>query len=134
MLNHRSNGSSRDISRRVDALRQDIALLGESLADAAMDNTRAPRRAAKRYVEDTYGSLSEQASALTSQGLAAARHSGREVSHQAVEAFDQAADAARRHPIPFALAVVGVGLATALLVNMMSRNESPRKRPSRTSY
>jgi len=133
MLNHRSHGSSREISRRVEALRQDIALLGESLADAAMDNTRQPRHAAKRYVEDTFDSLSEQASSLAAQGLSAARHSGRDVSQHAVDAFEQAATAARRHPLPFALAVVGVGLATALLVNMMARNDSPRKRLSRSS-
>jgi len=83
--------------------------------------------------EDTFDSLSEQASALAAQGLSAARHSGRDVSQHAVDAFEQAATAARRHPLPFALAVVGVGLATALLVNMMARNDSPRKRLSRSS-
>ncbi|OYY59787.1 MAG: hypothetical protein B7Y61_23620 [Rhizobiales bacterium 35-66-30] len=111
MFGYGSHSSTADISKRLEALRNDITLLGEALAGAAEENTRTPRHEAGRYIGSAVKSLEREAASLAADGLS----------------VDHAHDLVARKPGSILLGAVVVGLTVGYVLYAMTGTPSRRR-------
>ncbi|MFG1396473.1 hypothetical protein [Roseixanthobacter pseudopolyaromaticivorans] len=122
-----SRSSTTDISKRLEALRHDITLLGEALADAAEENTRAPRHQAGRYFTDALQTLEQEAAHVARNGLSLARKGRHEASRHIDDVVDQAHDLVARKPGSIVLGAIAVGLTVGYVLYAMTGTSSRRQ-------
>ncbi|MEP9376463.1 hypothetical protein ABLE91_07120 [Aquabacter sp. CN5-332] len=133
MFGYGSRTATSDIAHRIENLRTEIALLGEALADAAEEQSRGPRRRARRFAHDAAESLTShaeelgaQAGALASSGLSAALKGRRQMMRELDGAAARTQEVVTRHPAAVLVAALGVGLVAACVLSLAA--QTPRHR------
>ncbi|HQS11011.1 MAG: hypothetical protein B7Y12_19645 [Rhizobiales bacterium 24-66-13] len=127
MFGYGSHSSTADISKRLEALRNDITLLGEALAGAAEENTRTPRHEAGRYIGSAVKSLEREAASLAADGLSLARKGRHEAGRHIDDVVDHAHDLVARKPGSILLGAVVVGLTVGYVLYAMTGTPSRRR-------
>ncbi|MFG1461623.1 hypothetical protein V5F77_01895 [Xanthobacter sp. DSM 24535] len=125
MFGH-SRSSTADISKRLEALRHDITLLGEALAGAAEENTREPRHQAGRYFNEAVQTLESEAANLAKNGLSLARKGGREAGRHIDDVVDHAHDLVVRNPGSVVVGAVAIGLTIGCVLYALAGTSSRR--------
>lgn len=124
MFGLKSRSRSHEISQRLEDLREDLTLLGAAIADAAEEGTREQRRRASRLAQGAMEDAGERVHRFANTSLSMAATGSREAIRHADQAISQARAVATRHPASTAIAVVGIGLAAACVLNWMTSRES----------
>ncbi len=127
MLGYGSRSSTHDISRRLEALKADMAKLGEALADAAEENSRGPRQDAARYANRAYQVVEDNAASLASTGLSLARDSGRSAARKFGRSVDRAEHLVTANPGTAVMAAVAVGLTVGCVLYAIAMGEKARR-------
>ncbi|WP_029003965.1 hypothetical protein [Azorhizobium doebereinerae] len=128
MLGYGSRSSTTDISRQIDALKTDLAKLGEALADAAAENSRAPRREAARYADRALHLVEDGAQALAAGGLSLARDGSRSAARKMGRTVDRAEHLVSANPGTAVLAAVAVGLTVGAVLYAIAAGERAGRR------
>lgn len=123
MLGIGSRSSTEEISHRIDALKADIAKLGEALADAAEETSRQPRRDAARYANRALHVVEDGAHALAATGLSLAREHGRTAARSLGRSAERAEHLVAGNPGKAVLAAVAVGLTVGAVLYALTSGD-----------
>ncbi len=128
MLGYGSRSSTHDISRRLEALKSDMAKLGEALADAAEENSRGPRHDAARYANNALRVVEDGAQSLAASGLSLARDGGRQAARRMGHTVDRAEHLVSANPGTAVLAAIAVGLTVGAVLYAIAAGEHSSRR------
>lgn len=128
MLGYGSRSSTDDISRQIDALKADLAKLGEALAGAAEETTRQPRKDASRYASRALHVVEDGAQALAASGFSLARDGSRSAARKMGRTVDRAETLVSANPGTAVLAAVAVGLTVGAVLYAITAGERASRR------